>query len=144
MNVKNGELTIYQGGLRGWIMRNFNGDGRDATVIFLKDFYSNIQQNVREIIKHNGKEENAPTRNITSENLAAVVINLYASINGVKNLHQTYRTHIKIISNLEFIEKHLIIPTIKAYLKSGEPVPQTNEFEKILEDVRINHPREDD
>lgn len=137
LNVKNGELTIYQGGLRSWIMRNFNGDGRDATIIFLKDFYINIQQNVREIIKHNSKDENKVTHDVTSENLAAIIINLYTSLNGIKNLQQTYRQHIKIISNLEFIEKHLIIPTIKAHIKSSERVPSTEAFKKMLADTRI-------
>jgi hypothetical protein len=139
LNVKNGELTIYQGGLRNWIMRNFNGDGREATIIFLKDFYINIQNNVREIIRHNAKEENTAAKAIASENLAAIIANLYSSLDGIKNLHQTYRVHIEIISNLEFIENHLIIPTIKSYIKSSEPVPTNEKFTKILEDARINN-----
>lgn len=138
LNVKNGELTIYQGGLRNWIMRNFNGDGREATINFLKDFYIGIQANVREIIKHNYKEENKNTKSITSENLAAIITNLYSSLSGIKNLRQTYRTHIKVISDLEFIENHLIIPTIRSYIKSTEQIPSDENFVKILEDTRIS------
>ena len=136
LNVKNGELSIYQGGISNWILRNYFGDGRDATIIYLKDFYLSIKNNVREIIKHNDKEENLSVKKITSENLETVIINLYNSLNGLKNLRSTYRNQLKIISNLELIENHLIISTIKSYINLSNKSKII--FKKIFDDPKIN------
>ncbi len=141
LTVKNGELNIYQGGFINWTIRTLSGDGKEATIIFLKEFYLNIRKIVLELIKQNNRERDAIAKGIMTENLVAIIVNLYTSREGITNLQGTYRDYIKITSNLEYIEEHVIVPTIKFYLKSDEPnlinLSEAPIIKKILEDPKI-------
>jgi len=137
LTVKNGELDIYGGGILNWTIRTFTGEGKKATIIFLKDFYQNIRKAVTDLIKQNIKEDDPTTKNVRSGNLSAIIENLYTSLEGIKNLTGTYHDNPKTISDLEYIENHVIIPTIQFYLSSDEPKPNTQAMRAIKDDVKI-------
>ena len=137
LSVKNGDLNIYRGGFINWTFRVINGDGKYSTVLFLKDLYTRIKKNMRELIKNNKHEYEPISKRVMSENLYFIIVNLYLSRDGIENLRATYRNYIKIKSELEFIDKHVIIPTIRFYLKSDEPKFKSDMMKKIWEDPKI-------
>ena len=137
LTVKNGELDIYGGGLWNWTVRACTGEGKKATVIYLKDFYQNIRKAVREMVKQNDKEDDIIVKKIRSNNLHAIIENLYLSLEGLNNLAGTYHDYPKTISDLEYIENHVVIPTIKFYIDSRETVPETEVIRRIKDDINI-------
>ena len=134
LDTTKNDLNIYNNTIIDWCWRKLSGDSKECTAKYLVELYREINS-FSEQIKYNIVTETESTqKNRKLTMLVSLTEKIKESLIGVRNLINTYKTYLKIVSVLECLEQDIILPQYYS-LKKFIPV----EFHTEILKSEITH-----
>lgn len=136
LNTINNKLDIYKNGIKNWLKRNYYGDGRKQTVLYLKHLYKEIRLFSNSLINNIHYEKESLDVDRKLDLLISLAEQIRESIIGIKNLKETYKNCPRTLASLECIENDCAL-TLYKYIKLFIPKDKYTEILKkpIILDV---------
>lgn len=110
LDTTQNDINIYYGTLLNWVWRKFQGDSKTATTKYLTDLYREVNSFSDQLMQNISVESNELRRNKKIVMLVSLTEKIKESLTGVRNLSNTYKDYLKIVSQLECLEQDIIIP----------------------------------
>lgn len=124
-------IDIYTPTWMNWIQRKISGCDKFQTTAWLLEFYSKLHKIVLEYIER--KEQ--------KEDLFNLVINAWQSLQGIRNLTESYRGYPRATSKLIHIETYVIIPVLhkyKVFIEAHDnPMMDNDKVKDMLNDSTV-------
>ena len=134
----NNELNIYIPNIYNWLWRKWNSDGKQQTTKNLIEFYEEINKLIDQIITRINTVNTYNEKIKHVEILVSLVNKMIESLDGIRNLKETYKNFYKTTSELECIEFDIIIPKIKIVEKFLNSNSDYNNFQLIKRSLSDN------
>lgn len=106
LNTSGSEISIYMSSWKEWIIRKYQGDGEPKTRIFLKRFYTRVDQRCRSLLITDKSDH---VKNVIN----SFIENIKKSLTGLEKLRNSYKDNATMISNIGFILEDIINPLLK-------------------------------
>lgn len=110
LDTTQNDINIYYGTLINWVWRKFQGDSKTTAVKYLTDLYREVNSFSDQLMQNITVEANDLRRNKKLVMLVSLTEKIKESLTGVRNLANTYKNFLKIVSQLECLEQDIIIP----------------------------------
>jgi len=117
LDTTQNDLNIYYPTVANWMWRKFNGDSKDSTTKYLLVLYRDINTFSEQLMHSITTENNTTSKNRKIIMLVSLNEKIKESINGIRNLLETYKDYLKVVSLLECLEQDIIMPQLNILKK---------------------------
>ena len=136
LDTTQNDLNIYYNSLTNWCLRKFRGDSKECTTKYLVSLYREINAFSDQLMYNITTEENQIQKNKKITMLISLTEKIKESLTGIRNLIGTYKSYLKVVSELECLEQDIILPH---YYSLKKFIPIESHTDIIKSDILYSH-----
>jgi hypothetical protein len=110
LDITQNDLNIYHWSILNWTWRKIYGDSKENTAKYLTDLYREVNSFSDQMMHNITTEQMETHKNRKLTLLISLTEKVKQSITGIRNLIDTYKGYLKVVSQLECLEQDIITP----------------------------------